>query len=185
MTTVETERITSSAAHSSRDDRDHVASEIRACRLAQLVRMLRLATVAATLAVLAGPASALAAQVSRSQRLAIGRSARITRPCGYDGQTSQLSDFRAATFGSAHFTVHFASVMWTPPDDQGCQLIFVNQPGYNLKSVVTTKHPYVSWAPLTWGSSPFDEPSALSRTWNYWFSAEPPPSWAAVARALN
>jgi hypothetical protein len=147
--------------------------------------MLRLATIATTLAVLAAPASALAAQASRGQRLAIERSARTTQPCGYDGQTSQLRDFRTATFGSAHFTVHFASVMWTPPDDQGCLLIFVNRPGYDLKSVVTAKHPYVSWAPLTWGSSPFDDPSALSRTWDSWFSAKLPPSWAAVARALN
>jgi hypothetical protein len=147
--------------------------------------MIRLTTIGATLAVLAWPASALAAQASRSQRLAIERSAKTTQPCGYDGQTSQLSDFRTATFGSAHFTVHFASVMWTPPDDQGCQLIFANQPGYNLKSVQTARHPYVSWAPLTWGASPFDDPSALSRTWKYWFSNEPPPSWTAVARALD
>jgi hypothetical protein len=151
----------------------------------RLLRMIRLTTIAATLAVLVWPASAFAAQASRSQRLAIERSAKTTQPCGYGGQTSQLSDFRTATFGSGHFTVHFASVMWTPPDGQGCQLIFVNQPGYNLKSVQTAKRPYVSWAPLTWGSSPFDDPSALSRAWNYWFSNEPPPSWIAVAGALD
>jgi hypothetical protein len=140
---------------------------------------------AAMVAVLALPASASAYAPSASQRSAIENAAKRTHTCGYTGQFRELSDFRVATFGSAHFTVNIASVFWSPPEDDQCQIIFVNQPGYTLKSVATTSHPYLSWAPLTWGSSPFDQPSSLTTTWHSWFPDQKPPNWRTVARSLR
>jgi hypothetical protein len=149
--------------------------------------MIRLASAIATvLAALTLPASALAFQgypASSGQRATIERSAEQAQPCGYSGNFKQLSDFRTVTYHTGSLTVQFASVIWSPPQDDECQLVFVHQAGYNLRSVLTTRHPFVSWVPLTWGSSPFEAPSSLTHTWHSWFS-QAAPTWLAVDRAL-
>jgi hypothetical protein len=141
---------------------------------------------ATLLAALALPASASAFQsypASSGQRLAIEQSAKKTAPCGYGGNSHQMSDFRTVTYRTGDLTVQIASVFWSPPMNDQCQLVFVHDAGYNLRSVQTTRHPFVSWVPITWGSSPFDSSSYLSHAWHSWFS-QSPPNWMAVDRAL-
>jgi hypothetical protein len=149
----------------------------------------RLVLVSTTAMALIVPAVASAYpgySATAQQRGAIEQSAKKTEPCGYSGQYRQLSDFRVVPLQSGKVNFTFASATWTPKgeDGQACDLVFVSEPGYTLKSLTTTTHPYVSWAPLSWGSSPLDDPTYLTKTFNEWFPTADAPNWSQLARSL-
>lgn len=150
--------------------------------------MKRFVLIVIVLTALVVPATASAftsSSASGSQKRAIRKSALETHPCGYNGQTRELSDFRVIYLQAGKTYFNIAAASWHPPDDDACELVFVAEPGYTLKSVATPKHPFVAWAPLTWGSSPFEDSGALDHTFAEWFPDVDPPSWTAISRALN
>lgn len=151
---------------------------------------MKAASIAAAL-VLGSSATAIAAPAAGPlQRLEIDRSAAKTHPCGYNagsrGGASKLSQFRIVTLDyEGKEVAQVAAVRWNPDPAyaDACELVFVRKPGYTLRSLLTSAHPFVEWAPISWGSEPFFPPQGLNKLWRQWFNV-PPPNWLSVAKDI-
>lgn len=124
---------------------------------------------------------------SQREKEEIIASARATEICGWHGQIGQLSHFRVVAYQTQAISIKWASVGWTPPDGQVCELIFLevsSKPYFHAGG--RGLHPArVQWFPFTWGSAPFAGASTYSdHEWNGLSIGLSPPRWDALTRAL-